>query len=244
MKSVNLTVNPTPIVTATVPPSTKNFRADKTIYLGFGTQSLQFTATSAKPGTFAWSPTTGLNSPAIFNPVFSPTAAGQTTFTITATSAAGCVATADLTITVIDVRCGNSNQNVQICHYGITQCVTTKSAKNFMKIGATIDACGTPNVRLSSEILPTGPEVTTLTLTAGSNPSQGRFTLDISLPAPAPLVVEMHSLSGVMLIQKNFAPGPLRLKEEVNMTSYPSGQYLISAQTDAERKVTRVITVK
>jgi hypothetical protein len=244
MTTKNLTINPTPTVTATVPPSTENFRADKTIYLGFGTQSLQFTATSSQPGTFAWSPAPGLNNSTIFNPVFSPTAGGQTTFTVTATSTAGCVATADLTITVIDVRCGNTNQNVQICYYGTTQCVTTKAARNFMKIGATIGACGTPNVRLSSEILPTEPEVTTLTLTAGPNPSQGRFTLDITLPAPAPLVVEMHSLSGVMLMQKNFAPGPLRLKEEVSMTSYPSGQYLISAQTDAERKVTRVITVQ
>ena len=244
MTTKNLTINPLPIVTATVPPSTENFRPDKTIFLGFGTQSLQFTATASVPSTFSWSPTTGLNNPAIATPVYTPTVAGQTTFTVTATSVPGCTATADLTITVIDVRCGNANQNVQICYYGTTQCVSTKIAKNYMKLGATIGACGTSNVRISSEILPTGPEVTTLTLTAGPNPSQGRFTLDIDLPVPAPLVVEMHDLSGVLLMQKKFAPGPLRLKEEVNMTSYPSGQYLISAQTDAERKVTRVITVK
>lgn len=83
-----------------------------------------------------------------------------------------------------------------------------------------------------------------LTLTAGPNPSLGRLTLDIALPAPAALVVEMHNLNGVLLMQKKFAPGPLRLKEEVNLTPYPAGQYLISAQTDAERKVTRVVSVQ
>ena len=244
MTSSNLTVNPTPTVTVTVPPSTENFRPDKTIFLGYGTQSLTLTATSSEPSTFSWSPTTGLNNPAIANPVFSPTAGGQTTFTVTATSLAGCAATGDITIKVIDVRCGNKNQNVQICYYGVTQCVSEKIADRYLKLGATIGACGTSNSRISQEMLATEAEFPTLTLTAGPNPSQGRLTLNIGLPSPSPLVVEMHDLSGTLLMQKKFAAGPLQLKEEIVMITYPSGQYLISAKSDTERKVTRVVSVQ
>ncbi|MDO7854674.1 T9SS type A sorting domain-containing protein [Hymenobacter sp. CA1UV-4] len=58
--------------------------------------SVQLTASGG--ATYSWSPSTGLSSSTIANPVASPTT--STIYTVTATSAAGCTNTAQVTVTV------------------------------------------------------------------------------------------------------------------------------------------------
>ncbi|MEJ8804490.1 T9SS type A sorting domain-containing protein [Pontibacter sp. H249] len=59
---------------------------------------VQLSATAAGATTFSWSPATGLSSATIANPIASP--AQTTTYTVTATNADGCTATAQVTVTV------------------------------------------------------------------------------------------------------------------------------------------------
>ena len=75
-----------------------------TIYLGYGAQSLTLTASGGT--TYRWSPATNLSNANIANPVFTPKTAGTYTYKVTSNTAGGCAATAQITLTVVDVRCG------------------------------------------------------------------------------------------------------------------------------------------
>ncbi|GAB2964185.1 hypothetical protein GCM10027048_36930 [Hymenobacter coalescens] len=91
------------------------------LYLGYGPQSLTLTATDG--ASYRWSPAAGLSNAAIANPVFQATAPGTYTYTVTATSPTGCTATAQVTLTVVDARCGNKNDKVLVCHNGQLLCI-------------------------------------------------------------------------------------------------------------------------
>lgn len=84
--SVNVTVNPKPVATATVDQAT--------ICEG---STAQLNASGGV--SYTWSPVTGLSNPSIANPVASPT--DNTTYTVTALSTAGCTSTAQVTVNVL-----------------------------------------------------------------------------------------------------------------------------------------------
>jgi gliding motility-associated-like protein len=78
-----------------LPAPTVNAGPGKTIVAG---DLVQLNAT-ASPGTYVWSPSTGLSAINILNPVASPTT--TTTYSLRVTHASGCVKTSDLTIIVL-----------------------------------------------------------------------------------------------------------------------------------------------
>jgi len=90
-----------------------------TLYLGYGPQST--TLSTDKQGTYVWSPATGLSCTTCAAPVFTPTAAGNYTFTATVTGAGG-VSTCSITICVLDIREGSDGsgpinpKKVYVCH--------------------------------------------------------------------------------------------------------------------------------
>ncbi|MRX47474.1 PKD domain-containing protein [Pedobacter puniceum] len=86
--SQNIKVNPTPIISA---------GENQTILIG-GNTVLNAVA-SGEGLTYSWSPATGLSNPTILNPVANPT--DDITYTLTVKSAAGCVATDDVFVKVL-----------------------------------------------------------------------------------------------------------------------------------------------
>ena len=85
--------------------------ADQTIYLGYGpaSKTLIPTVTACGTPTYLWS--TGATTPSI---TVSP--ATTTTYSVTLTDANGHSATDEVTVNVIDVRCGNKNDKIMVCH--------------------------------------------------------------------------------------------------------------------------------
>jgi gliding motility-associated-like protein len=81
--------------TAVVSSSTANAGNPVTIVLGASTTL----AGSGSTGTYQWSPSTGLSDPSVLTPVATPTV--TTPYTLTITTAAGCVATSSVTVTVL-----------------------------------------------------------------------------------------------------------------------------------------------
>ena len=77
------------------PGATANAGADALIIAG-DTYSMQG---SGSAGTYLWTPSTGLSSTSILNPVANPTA--TTTYTLRVTTSQGCIANDDMTITVV-----------------------------------------------------------------------------------------------------------------------------------------------
>lgn len=101
-----------------------------TLYLGYGAQSttLQATASGGSSFSYSWSgDLTALNDPAIADPVFTPTSAGTYTYTLTVTNEYGCSSSCDITIEVIDARCGKNGNKVLVCHKGKTICISANA---------------------------------------------------------------------------------------------------------------------
>lgn len=84
-----------------------------------------------------WFPSTGLDNATIANPVFTPTIAGTYTFSVIVTNEFGCSASTSVTINVLDVRCGNKNDKILMCHK------TGSSSNQWTQICVSTHAVGT-----------------------------------------------------------------------------------------------------
>jgi hypothetical protein len=152
-----------------------------TIALGYGAQQLKLAVSSVPGTTYEWSPAAGLSHVTGASTVFTPSAEGTYTFTVQATNQYGCAGTAEVTVHVIDARCGFWNNKVQVClHVGrhdVELCVSTLAVKTLLKTGATLGSCG------ASQALAAQPEEQGTPLTAYPNPFEHNIELQFSLPA-------------------------------------------------------------
>lgn len=97
--AVNVTVNPIPVITA---------GNDDSLCTG---SSVQLQANGG--AAYTWGPSTGLSSTAISNPVADPSA--STTYTVTGTSAAGCISTDTVLVKVLNSPTALVNGVTNIC---------------------------------------------------------------------------------------------------------------------------------
>lgn len=126
----------------------------KTIALGYGAQSLTLMAShnSSVAGAtkYVWSPSSWLSNPNVANTVFTPPTSGTYNFTVTATNEYGCPGIVSVAITVIDVRCGNNNHKVLLCHKTgssnnpYTQlCISPNAVDAHLRKGSSLGNCST-----------------------------------------------------------------------------------------------------
>ncbi|KAA9338761.1 metalloprotease [Hymenobacter busanensis] len=204
-----------------------------TIFLGYGAQSVTLQASGVNITTYSWSPAAGLSNPNIANPVFTPTAAGTYTFTVTATDVNSCVETAQVTINVLDVRCGNGNRKVLVCHKGNDLCVDATGAASHLAHGDRLGSCNaTPSVRAVSEMV----------LTAAPNPTADRTTLSFELPRDGHFrleIVDMRGQVASMLAEGEGRTGQV-YQYELRKGLLRNGLYIARLVTDKEYKFTRL----
>lgn len=219
-----------------------------TIFLGYGSQSVTLSASDASPATgttYAWSPVTALSSATGPSTVFAPTVAGAYKYTVTATNQYGCTASASQTLTVIDVRCGNKGDKVQLCHNGKEQCVAPSAVEAFLKKGQKLGSCGSANARTAAPeevaIDLTEQPVTELTVTVGPNPTSERFEVSIRLPQPTEVVLQLRDLRGQLMQTQKVPAAGTQLRQEVSLGTYPQGLYLMSVQTATEQRTIKVV---
>lgn len=90
-----------------------------TIYIGYGPQSITLTAQASTTGLLYQWYKDGVVIPGATNPTYSATIAGN--YSVIVTDAGGCASSASdpgsqIQINTVDVRCGNNNSKVIICH--------------------------------------------------------------------------------------------------------------------------------
>ena len=109
--SFNVTVTScAPVITVSSTPTSNTYTggAPNSLFIGYGAQSTTLNVSTAVAGTYtyAWSGTGAnkLSSTTTKNPVFTPSAAGSYTFSVTVTSSTGCKATGTISICVTDIR--------------------------------------------------------------------------------------------------------------------------------------------
>jgi autotransporter-associated beta strand protein len=141
--------NPVP-VTATIPDvyALGSGVDANTIYTGYGPTTLALTAIPAGgtgPYTYSWNTTPVKTTSSV-------SVAGGT-YTVTVTDSKGCNTTANKTIKVVDVRCGNKNKNILVCHSDKTLCVPYSDVADHLNHGDKLGACSSTNTISSAEML-------------------------------------------------------------------------------------------
>jgi hypothetical protein len=169
-----------------------------TIYLGYGPQNVQLQANSASTGlvSYTWSPAAGLSNAAIANPVFTPTAAGTYPLTVTSTNSAGCKASATVTITVVDVRCGPNNSQVLVCNNKTSRCVKSSEVQNYLNRGGSLGNCP-PSTKASAASAQ--EETTNAELTSAPNPAVDKTEISFTLSEAGPFRLEVLNLQGTVV---------------------------------------------
>ena len=124
------------------------------ITLGYGAQSATLTASDAAAGSqsaYLWSPAAGLSGTSGAVTQFTPSVAGVYTFSVQAHNQNGCMATATVTVPVVEARCGDDGDKVSICkptgsqsNPGTQVCVARNAVQALLKQGATLGACAAP----------------------------------------------------------------------------------------------------
>jgi len=145
--------------------------AKNTLYLGYGPASLTIAA-QAEGGqgyTYSWS--TGATTPAT-----SVSEAG--TYSVTVSYNGGCQATASITISLLDVRCGNNNDKVQICHNGKVICVAQAAVQDHLSHGDKLGSCTAAQAGAKNDKL-TEKTNSMIDVKAFPNPSTAYFTVKL-----------------------------------------------------------------
>ncbi|GGG51973.1 hypothetical protein GCM10011378_30290 [Hymenobacter glacieicola] len=139
---------PTPAIAVTAASKVYTGGVPTTLFLGYGPQSVTLTASGGE--SYSWSPAAGLSNVASATPVFTAHAAGTFTYTVTVTSASGCTATKSITLQVVDVRCGNENDGVSVCHNGKILCVSDNAVAAHLAHGDQLGNCSTATLAARS----------------------------------------------------------------------------------------------
>ncbi|MBC3539199.1 family 10 glycosylhydrolase [Rufibacter sediminis] len=171
-----------------------------TIALGYGAQSLTLTATNgtSAPGltTYTWTSAAGLSTTTGGTTVFTPSAAGTYTFTVQATNEYGCSETTQVTVEVIDVRCGNKGDKVQVCHAtgnngANVLCIAPAAVPAHLKNGGSLGTCGLAASQTQAAV------AVAPVLTAFPNPFEDQLTVSFTLDTPEQNVsLELFDLYG------------------------------------------------
>ncbi len=182
-KSTSIVVN-APIALAL------NLGANRTVYRGYSPRSC--TTLSAVPssgvGPFTYQWSNGATSSSVN---VCPTA--TTNYFVTVTDACAATITDDVTVNVVDVRCGNNLNKVLLCHNGSTSCVTQSQVATHLNHGDLLGGCtnkaGQPEASLS-------PEVMELKLTAYPIPATNALHFRVNSPESGTMTLEIFDLKG------------------------------------------------
>src|SRR5258706_10654240 len=102
------------------------------------------------PYTFIWTPNTWLSTDTVYNPILTPLAIGNYTYTVTVTDVtSGCTSTSSVTVTVVNVPLAPTASNLTRCGTGTVQLTATAAGPGTLQwfdvpTGGTPFATGSP----------------------------------------------------------------------------------------------------
>jgi hypothetical protein len=230
-----------------------------TLYLGYTPASSATISIAAAGGTapytYSWS-TNG--SPASFtvvpgNPAaitITALAAGTFTYTVVVTDSKGCTAVFTKTITVVDVRCGNKNDKVMVCHVppgnpGNPQliCIAPSAVNAHLVKGSYLGACNGSFVVRGGAPKPVIKEQEAAIL-AYPNPNAGRFNLKLSDFKAGKVKIEITDGRGKQVMTRE-AMVSFNIEDiTLDLGSLAAGIYNIKVTGEKEVKVTRVVIAR
>jgi hypothetical protein len=232
----SVSVNPV----TTVPGQLPN-----TIYLGYGTQTVNLvTSLNGTPGlTYTWTTTTNntiIGTSGSLN--VSPLA--TTSYIVTTMDNVGCLDIDTVTVHVMDVRCGNNNDKVMVCHKvngsakGVL-CISPSAVPSHLAHGDVLGSCtpdpvfgNAPNAKLGENA------ETHSALTAYPNPTSG--FINLVLPAySGGASLAVIDISGKVI--KTISVSPEAKEMKLDLSTEAKGIYFVELITDRETFRTKVM---
>lgn len=208
--------------------------AKNTLYLGYGPTALAISASAAggtAPYSYLWN--TGATTAST-----SVNAAG--TYMVFITDAKGCTASDSIVISIVDVRCGNNNNKVTICHNGKTICVAASAVQSHLNHGDYLGSC-TFGSRRS---ITSGADSTSIYGEPGisvyPNPSSGQFVLDLNKLKPGQVLMMVLDRNGKQLWQQSVVKTLDRQLVYISLNLRP-GVYFLKTITTEGVKTEKIV---
>lgn len=215
---------------------------DNTILLGYGAQELTLDAVTggSEQYTYEWEQTTGLSVTDLASTVFTPTEAGIYTLTVTVTNSYGCTSTADVEITVVDVRCGENNDKVTVCHSGKAICLDVISVQDHLMHGDNIGECDSESILKSATIGGEDAE-TDVHLEVFPNPMVAKGTIRVALPEGSKIQLQLYDANGraIKHIYSGYAEATSTYSLETS--NLPIGVYYVQLVSDENNLSTAIV---
>ncbi|MDB5267564.1 MAG: hypothetical protein JWP58_604 [Hymenobacter sp.] len=259
LRTITLTQAPAVVATASASPLTTFSGAQaRTIYRGYGTQSLTLQAAAAGGVggyTYTWAPVTGLNRTTGSTVTASPTV--TTTYTLTTLDANGCTAaTSTVTVNVLDARCGNKNEKVVVCHNGNEICIAASAVPAHLNghPGDKLGSCVTTANRSAGggSNAPDAPDARPAdllqapVLEAYPNPFSTSTTIRFRQVETAPAQVRLYDGQGrvVTVLFNGVAEAGQDYALPLNAEGLSTGLYLCRYESAGQTLVQRLTIVK
>jgi hypothetical protein len=179
-----------------------------------------------------------------------------TVYSVSVTDATNTTASDQVTVEVVDVRCGNNNNNkVQVCHIGNngtqTRCVSQNQVAGHLAHGDQLGACGTTPCGGPMAIIAEGKgfgEYATLptSLTCEPNPFQGQITFRFSAPdAPTPTSLTVLDGQG-RAVAKLLSGEPVQGAQVLHWepAGMPGGLYFVQLRLAGELQTQRIVLAR
>ncbi|MEZ5017569.1 MAG: HYR domain-containing protein [Flavipsychrobacter sp.] len=262
--TTTVTVQYQPTCSITTTPSNNIYTGGNpnNIYLGYGSQSATITAnaTGGSGFTYSWYPAANLSCSNCQSPVFTPTAAGNYTYTVTITNSNGCTTTCTVSFCVLDIRVpgkkGKSSGKVYLCHSpngnpnnAKTLSVSVNAVASHLsnhsgdKLGACDQSCnagaksGRDNgneggIAAIEELNKKMDEIKVY-----PNPNSGTFNIELPGEVKQGEIL-FRDITGKVIKRTEFAPNA---QLRFNMSGIADGIYMIEVQNSGELYRTRVV---
>ena len=215
-----------------------------TVYKGYDPASsleLSVSTQGTGPYTYRWS--NGATTPSI---TVSPSAA--TNYTVTVTDAAGCSVQASKTINVEDVRCGNKNDKVMVCHVAPgngnskSLCISSNAVASHLKNGSYLGSCSNVTAPIVHRAENTSSKVNSdrMSVTTFSNPTSAQFGIVVhSSNTKEKVYFRVYSADGRLLKFRT-----VNANQRFNFGSnYMAGIYLAEVSQGDKKESVRLVKI-
>ncbi|NQT77822.1 MAG: T9SS type A sorting domain-containing protein [Bacteroidetes bacterium] len=230
---IEITVFPVPSVDAGL---------DEQIYIGYPPYSTQLNAVGSVAGSYLWSPATGLSDPNVADPIAAPET--TTTYTVTFTDGNACTATDEVTVNVMDVRCGKKMDKVLVCHVPPgnpgnchTICIAYPAVQAHLDLGSYLGYCLIEKTSIAPETLEN------VALKVFPNPMDNSCKIELSLNSPSSVEIYITDIFGkrVADVFKGALVAGQHDYSWNNATETGKAIYLLTVITDTETKTIKLL---